>query len=415
MSSISSPPRLLPVLRTPGVAAFLGGRFLAAMGQWSERIAIGWLIWNTTQSPALVGLAAFLRLAPAIALSPLGGVLADRHGAVGILRIAHALNALLALALAATAAVLPLGLLLAATACLGVVQALAAAPLKSVVPQVLAREHLPVAIPLSSATFNLAGFVGPAVAGAAIALAGVWAALAVSAVGCIVFWVALGRWTNTDRRRAEGEEAEGIGREIAAALSYVRSDPVMRPIFLLHLAAALCLRPFIDLLPAFVGASGDSGAALLGLATSAVGAGAVVGALWMAVSAGATTLARRLLLATLVAVAALLALAITGFSVGILPLVLVFGTAMVVRATATLTFIQLVAPPAMRGRVAGFYSMTIRGGAAVGAAAIGVLGEAAGLDVAMGLAAALCAGCLALQWRHIRRPRDMSLPDDEQV
>jgi predicted MFS family arabinose efflux permease len=399
MSSTSRPRRLGPLLRTPGVAAFLGGRFAAAVGTWSERIAIGWLVWEATRSPGLVGLAAFLRLAPAIALSPLGGVLADRRGAVGILRVTHAVNAAVALLLAVAAGWLPLWAVLACTAVLGVVQALAAAPIKSVVPQVLPREHLPTALPLSSATFNLAAFAGPAVAGGTIALAGVSAAFLLSVVGCLAFVLALGRWAPTDA--AHRGPATGVFRETAAAFAYVRDDADVRALFLLQVAAAVCLRPFIDLLPAYIGASGEAGAAMLGIATSAIGAGAVLGALWMATSSGAASLTRRLLAGTAVAVICLGWLAFAGFSGWVLPVVLMFGTAMVVRATATLTLTQLLAPPGMRGRVAGLYSMTIRGGAAAGAAVIGAVGEIAGLDLGMAGVAAACALCLVLLWRRI--------------
>ncbi|MEQ9811955.1 MAG: MFS transporter [Azospirillaceae bacterium] len=382
------------LLREPGVASFFAGRFLAAMGAWSERIAIGWLVWDQTQSPSLVGAAAFLRLAPAIVLSPIGGVLADRHGAVGMLRRTFAVNVALALLLALAATELPLWAILGCTALLGFAQALAAAPMKSVVPQIVARAHLPVAIPLSSATFNLAGFVGPAVAGVSIALIGLWAAFAVSAAGCLIFLVALSRWAAGDRGGAA--DRQGVLREIGDAIRHVRGDPALRPIFVLHLVAALCLRPFIDLLPAFVGASGAGGAAMLGLATSAIGAGAVLGAVWMAMSSDAASLVKRMLAGTLLAVACLFGLTGWGFSDLILPVVLLFGAAMVVRSTATLTLVQLVAPPAIRGRVAGLYSMTIRGGSAAGAAAIGLLAEWLGLRSGMTVAAVCCVVCLAV-------------------
>jgi len=413
MSSTSRPPGPIALLRRPGIGVFFAGRFLAATGAWSERIAIGWLVWEQTQSPSLVGVAAFLRLAPAIALSPIGGVLADRHGAVGILRAAFAVNAALALVLAIAATELALWAVLACTALLGVAQALAAAPMKSVVPQILARGDLPVAIPLSSATFNLAGFIGPAAAGISIALVGVWAAFAVSALGCAVFVVALARWVASDWRQPAG--TRGVIADIGAALSFVRRDGAARPLFALHLAAALSLRPFIDLLPAFVGSSGSGGAAMLGLATSAVGAGAVLGAVWMALSAGAASLVKRMLAGTVIAVASLLGLAVWGFSHLALPVVLAFGTAMVVRATATLTLVQLVAPADLRGRVAGLYSMTIRGGSAAGAAAIGLLAELIGLRTGMAIAAALCLLCLALlapALGRLSRTGVAALPDD---
>lgn len=398
MSSISSARALGALLRKPRVAVFLGGRFVAAVGVWSERLAIGWLIWDRSQSTGLLGAAIFIRLAPAIVLSPVGGILADRYGAVGILRWTHALNGAVAVALVLFSAHLPIAAIFAATFALGIVQSLAAAPFKSVVPQVMPRSDLAAVIPLSSATFNLAAFVGPAVAGGLIALAGPAAAFAVSSIGCLVFVLVLRRFADTDVSRSG--PAPGMWREFAAAVAYARTDPALRPILMLHIAAALCLRPFIDLLPAFVGSAGEGGAAMLGLATSGIGGGAVLGALWMALLPGGD-LARRLLVSTAVAVACLLTLAATGFSGLALGFVLAFGLAMVVRATATLTLIQIVAPDDLRGRLAGLYSMTIRGGTALGAALIGLVAAPLGLRLALAGAAAVCLMLLMVQWRAI--------------
>lgn len=398
MSSTSEPQHFAGVLRSPGVAAFLSGRFLAAMGAWCERLAVGWLIWDRTGSTGLLGLAVFLRLAPAIALSVAGGVLADRHGAVRMLRIACAVNAALAAALMIAAGGLEIWAIMALTCALGAVQALAAAPIKSVVPQILARRDLAVAIPLSSATFNLAAFVGPAAAGVAIALAGVWSAFAISVAGNLIFAAVLRRWRDSDAVHAA--PPSGWMTEVGAAIGHVRGDPVIGPVFALHLAAAFCLRPFIDLMPAYVGTAGPGGAAMLGIATSAFGGGAVAGAIWMAASARSGALTRRLLWATLAAVLCLGVLALIPAPLAALPVILAFGGAMVVRATATLTLIQLVVPPALRGRVAGLYSMAIRGGAAVGALAIGAVAEPLGLRAGLLVAAAICGLWLAVEWRR---------------
>ena len=405
MSSTNDPSRLRTLLREPGMAGFLAGRFLAATGIWSERIAIGWLVWERTGSTAMLGLAAFLKLGPAIVLAPVGGVLADRIGAVGVLRATYALNAALAGTLALATTALPLAALLVATAGLGCAQAVAAAPIKSVVPQIVRREHVSTALPLSSATFNLAAFVGPAVAGVAIATVGVWAAFAVSAVGAAAFVAVLGRWRTTDRRAA----ATGAGwmAEIAEAAEFVGRDAGVRTLFALHLAASLCLRPFVDLLPAHVARLGG-GAAMLGFATSAFGAGAVLGAGWMAAAASDGALARRLLVGTAVAILALLLVAWEGGTAPFLLALGAFGAAMMVRATATLTTIQLVVPPEMRGRVSGLYSTVIRGGAALGAVLIGLAAAWLGLGVATAGAALLCAAALAACWRRVARPNPLT-------
>ena len=402
MSSISDMPRLRAVLLRPGVAAFLGGRFLAAMGVWSERIAIGWLVWERTGSPALLGLAALLKLGPAIMLAPIGGVMADRFGSVGLLRICYALNAGLALVLAGFAFVLPLWGVLALTAALGCVQAAAAAPIKSVVPQIVPREDLAVAYPLSSATFNLAAFIGPAAAGIAIAMLGLWAAFSVSAAGALAFVIVLGRWSGTDRR-AEPAETCWL-REIADATSFVMQDRRVGAVFALHVAASLCLRPFVDMLPAHVGRIGNGGPAMLGFATSSFGLGAVAGAVWMAAAAMDRALARRLLLGTAIAVGCLIALALGQNALPFLAAAAGFGAAMMVRGTATLTLIQLAAPDHMRGRVAGLYSMVIRGGAAIGAALIGLAAVSIGLTEATIAAALICLVALAFCWPRLRDP-----------
>ena len=400
MSSISDLSRLRAFLRAPGMAPFLAGRFLAAMGIWSERIAIGWLVWERTGSTTLLGLAALLKLGPAIVLTPLGGVLADRMGAVGLLRATYAASAALAGALALFATALPLWSVLGLVAGLGCLQALGAAPIKSVVPQIVRREDLGIAFPLSSATFNLAAFLGPAAAGIAIAMAGVPAALSISVLGALVFVAVLGRWRGTDAR-VEAARAGWLA-QIAEAVAHVGRDARMRTVFLLHVAASFCLRPFVDLLPAHVARLGG-GAAMLGLATSAFGAGAVLGAVWMAAAAADEALARRLAWGTAVAVACLLLLAWSGSAPPFLAAACAFGAAMMVRTTATLTTIQLAAPAAMRGRIAGLYSAVIRGGAALGAVSIGLVAAPVGLPAATAGAALLCALALALGWRQLMR------------
>lgn len=408
MLSISDLGRLGAFLRTPGIATFLTGRFLAAMGIWAERIAIGWLIWERTGSTAMLGLAAFLKLGPAIVLSPIGGVMADRIGAVGLLRLCYMANAGLAILLAVFAFTLPLALLLGLTAALGCVQAIAAAPIKSVVPQIVRREDLSIAFPISSATFNLAAFIGPAAAGIAIATLGVWAAFAVSALGAVLFVIVLLRWSGTDGR-ADPAETNWL-REIADAVAFVVRDRVVGPAMALHLAASFCLRPFVDLLPAHIARLGSGGPAMLGFATSAFGFGAVAGAVWMAAAAMEDALARRLLWGTTIALACLLLIAWGDETLPFMAAAAGFGAALMVRATATLTLIQLAAPEGMRGRVSGLYSTIIRGGAAIGAALIGLAAIPVGLPVATTGAVILCALVLALCWSRLHGPREGASP-----
>ena len=65
-------------LNSPSFRLYLFGSFIALNGLWVQRVIIGWLAWELTGSPAFVGLAAFLSLAPTIISGPIFGVIIDR-------------------------------------------------------------------------------------------------------------------------------------------------------------------------------------------------------------------------------------------------------------------------------------------------------------------------------------------------
>ena len=65
-------------LNSSSFRLYLFGSFIALNGLWIQRIIIGWLAWEITNSPFYVGIAAFLSLAPTIFSGPVFGVLIDR-------------------------------------------------------------------------------------------------------------------------------------------------------------------------------------------------------------------------------------------------------------------------------------------------------------------------------------------------
>jgi MFS family permease len=54
------------------------GAMLSSVGTWMQQLAQSWLIYDITGSARMLGLDAFLGQAPIMALSLLGGVIADR-------------------------------------------------------------------------------------------------------------------------------------------------------------------------------------------------------------------------------------------------------------------------------------------------------------------------------------------------
>jgi MFS family permease len=56
------------------------GQFSTSMGQWMDQVARGWLMYEITNSPLQLGLAAAVRGFPLIFFSLAAGVFADRSG-----------------------------------------------------------------------------------------------------------------------------------------------------------------------------------------------------------------------------------------------------------------------------------------------------------------------------------------------
>src|SRR5436190_17160440 len=62
----------------PNYRYYWAGQLLGNVGSWMQMVATGWLVLRLTDSPASLGLNGALTAVPLIALSIVGGVVADR-------------------------------------------------------------------------------------------------------------------------------------------------------------------------------------------------------------------------------------------------------------------------------------------------------------------------------------------------
>ena len=68
----------LSSLKSHDFRLYLFGNFIFLNGMWIQRIVLGWLAWELTQSASYVGFIAFIGLAPTLLSGPFFGVIADR-------------------------------------------------------------------------------------------------------------------------------------------------------------------------------------------------------------------------------------------------------------------------------------------------------------------------------------------------
>lgn len=386
----------IAVMRVAGYRNYTVGSTISLVGTWLQRVAQGWLVWELTASPAWLGLIAFSTLGTLMLMSPIAGALADRIDRIQLSRIAQAMMMVQSIVLA----VLVFGgwanrwLVLGLAIYLGVGHAFHTAARLALVPNLVPAELMAPAIAINSVIYQLATFIGPAVAGIIIVQFGVaWA----FAINVSTFTIFLAMLTRVHLVRHEPPAPRiGLGPAIVEGFQYAAAHPGIRPLLIALLVSTFTVRAVADLLPAFSADVFGRGADGLAWMTSMLGFGAMLGGLWMAQRphlAGFTRVVIHYMGA--VAVTMLLFVATDWFPFALIALT-ASGFAMIINSTGTQTLIQAAVEGRIRGRVLSVFNIVMQGSPALGALAIGGISEWLGLRWPIGLGAVLC--LIAFLW-----------------
>ena len=60
-------------------------------GRWQYKFAVSWFTWETTKSPALLGVVAFADTIPMVFMTVFAGAWADRYGSMRIMRMGQSI------------------------------------------------------------------------------------------------------------------------------------------------------------------------------------------------------------------------------------------------------------------------------------------------------------------------------------
>lgn len=410
----SGTPGILHTLRYPNFGIYTAGHAVSHMGTWMQRVAVGWLAWELTQSTTWLGVVAAANLLPAVFVGPFAGAIADRADRLRLIVMSQRLLMAQAAALFAltAAGLITIEALVGLVAFHGVVVGFNQPANKALVPSLIPRDVLPTALAINSIVFNLARFIGPVVAGVFIVSGGLSAAFAANAVSYLAFLAALSRLRIDAAQRlpAEVSGATLLGL-LGAGMRYVAGHPGIGPLLVMYAALALAGRPVVEMLPGFAAQVFGKGAETLATLTAAMGLGAIVGGVWLARRGHAPGLTRATLLSVLgLGLATLLFTSSQALWVG-LGAIACFGFFAVSASIGTQTLIQLAVAPNMRGRVFGLHGIIYRGGTAVGALAIGAVSEGVGLQESVAGATVLLALAWIWAWRR-RAPIAAALEGD---
>jgi len=380
---------------------YIGGNAIQLVGTWMQRVSVGWLVWTLTHSGTWLGLMSMGEFLPALFVSPLAGVLADRRDRVRIIRVTQLYGCFTAALLAILVATgfISSHVLFALVVLLGINQGIAQPARLALIPTLVDREGLPSALAINSIVFNAARFIGPAIAGVLIARVNIAAAFGANALTYIAFQISLANLRDIPPLPVRA--AQNAIRASLEAYSYAVRHPGIAPMLLLFAVTTIGTRGFIELFPGFADSVFHRGPQGLAMLTSTVGLGAICGATWMAMRPGLAGLAAVVLGHTLMMSLAILAFTATDRFYLALPCVFVAGAAMTITGTGAQTLIQAAVDGRMRGRVMALYGMIFRAGPAIGAVLMGWASEHVGLRLALAIGALTsCAFWASTRLRH---------------
>lgn len=387
---------------------FWVGAGISNLGNWMQMVGQNWLVLSLTGSPFLLGLVSFLANLPMLLLSLFGGVVADRNSRRTVLLVTQVLMALLVLMLAVLSVfgLINIWLVLLITVGIGTVQAFNTPAYQAIMQDLVEKEDTMNAVAMNSLQFNLTRIVGPAIGGVLISAVGVAACFffnSISYLGVIVTLLLIRLPTfqrPVVKRSALAEIRESFG--------YLRQHREMLALMGIGAAVSLFIFPYITLLPVFVKQVFRSGPESYGLLMTAVGLGALVGALGLAfISSRPRGLGKFMLGGFAVALVALLGFGLSNNFLISLGMLALLGSAIVSANGAANTLVQTNVPDEMRGRIMSVWTLSAMGMLPIGSLQSGIVAENWGAPFAIVLNMCLLSVVLSLIVLFVPRLRQM--------
>ena len=332
------------------------GLLLLMGGMQMQMIARGYLTYDLTSSPLLLGLVNAGFALPMLGLALFGGAVADRMERKRVIQLGQAGAALIALfvAVSITAGVVTWYHLLAASMFQGVIFSFLMPARQAIIPQLVGQENLTNAMALNAAAMSVTTLIAPTVAGtlyAWIGPAGVYYLIAGFGVGSVVL---TGMIKKIDGGRV-GPAAPMLS-DIKDGLSYIRHSPIVLVLLIMGLATALLAMPFRFLMPVFVVDIYGRGPGALGLMVSVMGAGSLVGSMFIA-SLGKWRRGLLLIVGSFLSGIALLVVALVPVYFAAVGIMLVLGLGDAGRRTLNQALIMEEVEDRYRGRVMSVFMM----------------------------------------------------------
>ena len=358
---------------------------LSLLGTWVQKVGLGWLAWQITESTFWTSVVSLILMAPVGFLGPLIAVFAENWDSRRAMLVTKSLMAFVSVLIFL---VQLLGLhnlysLLASSIALGMLSAFHHPVRLVFISLVVPKPYLASAVGMNSVSWNVSRIIGPGIAGMTIYLLGpsetfgIATALYLPLIICLWFMA-------LQPRKADTGSAESFFGKIIDGGAVVVGNPLIFSTLCLVFLNSFFVRGVLEIQPAIVGQILGGESASLAIVTAAAGLGSLISSGWIGLGflnkSQIQDLLWPMVLAGIIITAAL------QFFVNLVPISMIF---IVTGFTATLvgigaqTLIQLEVNESYRARVMTWWSTISFGSLVFGGIIIGFLGDIIGISNAV--------------------------------
>jgi MFS family permease len=396
--------RMFSALRYPQFRRFWFGNLAAVSGQQMMWVAQGWLVYRLTDSALYLGYVGLATAAPAVLLSLVGGVVADRFDQRRVVLLTQLVTAASVswLAVLTASDLVQVWHVLVAAFIAGSMQAFNNPARQSIFPHLLDRKDLMNAVGLNSIVWQGTRIVAPATAGVIITLFGEATVFFLCAAGFLILGLVVAGLSVEKRTRRDSLTSPV--RDLVEGIAFIRAHFLFA--FLIGMSFFNSFFGFStqQLMPVYAVDILNIGPDGLGMLFTVSGIGSIVG---IAALAFARDVQQKGLLIVGGAVLYGCFIILFGISTSV-PLsfaaIFLMGASSSIYMITLQTALQLRVPDELRGRVMGIYGVTYNIGP-LGALQAGFIADRFGAPTAMvigGLAIILFAAGVASSRAEVR-------------
>ena len=372
-------------LTLPSFVGYFLTNTLSLLGTWVQKVGLGWLAWQITESTFWTSVVSLLLMAPVGLLGPFIAVFAERWNS----RCAMLATKIMMLGISGVIFVIQLlGLhnlftLVACSTTLGLLSAFHH-PIRLVyISLVVPKPYLASAVGLNSVSWNLSRIIGPGLAGLTIHLMGLSETFFIAILLYAPLIVSLYFLVLQPRTGDTAEPTSFLKRMIDGGAVALRTPIIFSTLWLVALNSFF-VRGVLEIQPAIVGQIMGGESHILAIVTAAAGLGSLLASGLI----GLGKLVKSQIQKSLWPMA-MLGIATTALfktSTDLTTVILIFittGFTATIVGIGAQTLIQLEVQESYRARVMTWWSTISFGSLVCGGTAVGFLGDLVGIDNAI--------------------------------